>query len=269
MTLQEILADSKTFTDDMELQLGDNKIKLSDLRGLTSRQQKDLSDKLQAAAERERQATEMATKATEIFNDLSAQKAAASAQPTVSDDGDDFDTNNWWTPVRKRFSERDKKLEEAIAKVDTISKAFEKAATMFATDRWTSQYDRIAPRLKKSKEYADWDMPKLRDYAAKNQLIDEFGFPSVEKAAAALTRTDELEEIKRQAREEGLKEGLTRSRLERLNRPSSASGAKPVKGKSSVEEFGLEGLGDDVMSDDELVEQITRAQQAFDPNSLQ
>lgn len=269
MTLAEILADSKTFTDDMEMQLGDQKVKLSDLRGLTSKQQKDLSDKIQAASERERQATEMATKATEIYNNLDAlqKKALESSTARPTEDADDFDTNNWWTPVRKRMTAHEKQLKEAVDKVNSLSAAFEKAATMFATDRWNSQYERSAPKLKKSKEYADWDVAKVREYATKNQIVDEFGFPSIEKAIQTLTRADDIEEARKSAREEGLREGLNRGRLERMNRPSSATGGAS-KGKPAVEEFGLDGLGDDVMNDPELMEALAKAQAAFDPDSL-
>lgn len=268
MNLAEILADSETFTDDMEMQLGEHKVKLADLRGLTSRQQKELSEKLQAATEQQREALDMSEKATGIYNNLKKLEEESAARRS-SEDADDFDTNNWWTPVRKRMTAQEKQVQEAMKKVDDLTASFTKAATMFVTERWNNQYERVAPRLKKSKEYGGWDMPKVRDFAAKNQIVDEFGFPSIERAVAQLTRADDIEEAKRQAREEGLKEGLQRARLQTQARPTSATGAKPQKGKSAVEELGLEGLGDDVMSDDELMSQLEEAQRAFDPNSLQ
>src|ERR1700722_11316437 len=99
MNLQDILGDSKTFTDDMEMQLGEHKVKLGDLRGLTSKQQKDLSDKLQAATDREKEAVQNATKAADIYNNLKKLEEEATAsrgkQPTGEED--DFETNNWWT----------------------------------------------------------------------------------------------------------------------------------------------------------------------------
>jgi len=270
MTLQEILADAKTFTDDMDLQLGEHKIKLADLRGMTKKEQKDLSDKIAAATERERQATEMATKASEIFNNLSAmEKKALDAQgkqPTGEED--DFETNNWWTPVRKRMSAQEKQLKEAIDKVTALNTAFERAAVMFASDRWNSQFERVKPKLEKSKDYKDWDLTKVREYATKNQIVDEFGFPSVERAVSVLTRADDLEEAKKQAREEGLKEGLQRARLASQTRPTSATGGKKA-GKAAVEEFGLEGLGDDMADDPELMDALEQARQAFDPSQLQ
>jgi hypothetical protein len=270
MNLQDILSDSKTFTDDMEMQLGEHKVKLADLRGLTAKQQKDLSDKIQAATQREQEALQTASKATEIYNNLAKQQAefeaARGKQPTGEED--DFETNNWWTPVRKRMTAQEKQLKEAIDKVTQLNSAFEKAAVMFASDRWNSQYERVAPKLKKSKEYSDWDLTKVREYATKNQIVDEFGFPSVEKAVALLTRADDLEEAKKQAREEGLREGLQRARLSTQSRPTSATGGKKT-GKAAVEEFGLDGLGDDMADDPELMEALEQARQAFDPSQLQ
>jgi hypothetical protein len=272
MTLQEILADAKTFTDEMEMSLGDNKVKLGDLRGLTAKQQKDLSDKIQSATDRERTATEMATKASEIYNNLDAlQKKALESQPKQpTGDSDDWETNEWWKPARTRLSSFEKQQKETMDKLTTLATAVERAATIWAEDRWNSQYERAAPRLKKNKDYADWDVAKVRDYATTHKLLDGYGFPSIEKAVAELTKANEIEEIKKQAREEGLKEGMNRGRLERMNRPSSASGGRSAGAKkSSVEEHGLEGLGDDVMDDAELMEQLAEAQKAFDPTSLQ
>jgi hypothetical protein len=211
-----------------------------------------------------------ATQAANVLANLqklqAETEAARGKQPTG--DEDDFDTNNWWTPVRKRLSERDKKVEELSGMIKNFQGAFEKAALMFATDRWNSQYERVAPKLKKSKDYADWTQEKVRDYATKNQIMDEFGFPSVERAVAVLTRADDLEEAKKLAREEGLKEGLQRARLSSQSRPTSATGGKKTS-KSAVEEFGLEGLGDDMAEDPELMDALEQARQAFDPSQLQ
>jgi hypothetical protein len=275
MTLQEILNDSKTFTDDLEMQLGEHKVKLGDLRGLTTKQQKDLSDKLTAASERERVATEMATKASEIYNNLDAMQkkaieaeAARGKQPTGEED--EWETNNWWTPARKRVAALESQLKAEKAERESLKAAFEKAAVMFATERWSNQFERVASKLKKSKDYADWDRDKVREYATKNNILDEFGFPSVDKAVNQLTRVDDIEEAKKLAREEGIREGLQRSRLAATSRPSSAGGGKGAGAKrSAVEEHGLEGLGDDVMSDDELMQQLEEAQKAFDPSQLQ
>jgi hypothetical protein len=270
MNLQDILGDSKTFTDDMEMQLGEHKVKLGDLRGLTTRQQKDLSDKLQAATDREKEAVQNATKAADIFNNLKKleEEATASRGKQTTGDDDDFETNNWWTPVRKRMTAQEKQIADAVQQVKTLTESFTKAATMFADERWNNQFERVGPKLKKVKDYADWDVAKVRDYATKNNLVDQFGFPSVERAVQELTKATDLEEARKQAREEGFREGQQRARLAGQSRPTSATGGKKT-GKAAVEEFGLEGLGDDVADDPELMEALENARQAFDPSQLQ
>jgi hypothetical protein len=266
MNLQDILSDGKTFTDDMEMQLGEHKVKLGDLRGLTAKQQKELSQKLEAASQRETEAVTNSTKAAELLSKLQKLEeetiAARGKQPT-GDDADDFDTNNWWTPVRKRLTAQEKQVSDAVKAVNDLKGAFEKAAVMFATDRWNGQFERVSPKLKKVKEYADWDLSKVRDYATKHQLVDEFGFPSIERAVADLTKATDLEEAVKKAREEGLKEGQMRARLQGQPRPSSAGGKKP--GISPVAEHGLEGLGDSVGDDPELMELLETARQAWEP----
>ena len=271
-TLQDVLNDKNNYADDIEITIGTEKLKLGEIRGFTAKEKKELSESLQAAKRDREQAAEVSTKAAEIYNTLDAlsKKAAddaAKRQP--SGEEDDFETNNWWTPVRKRMTAQEKQIQDAVTAVKTLTDSFTKAATMFATERWNNQYERVAPRLKKSKDYADWDVTKLREYATKNQIVDEFGFPSVEKAAQTLTRADDLEEVRREAYEKGKKEAEQRLRLASQARPTSATGGKLPKGKSAVEEMGLEGLGDDVMGDEELMDMLGKAQASFDPNSLQ
>lgn len=267
----DIFDDKIAFPDELEIPIGDRKVKLGDLRAMTAKQQRELAEKLTAATERERTALEMSEKAAGIFNNLKKMeddaKALEASRPTG--ETDDFDTNNWWTPARKRITAQEQKITDALSKVQTLTDSFTKAATMFATDRWNSQFDRVAPKLKKSKEYADWDVARVRDYATKNNVLDEFGFPSVEKAVALLTRVDDIEEAKKAAFEEGKKEAQRLARMAAQARPTSNTGGKTPKGKSAVEDLGLEGLGDDVANDEELMDMLSRTQAAFDPGSLQ
>jgi hypothetical protein len=269
MKLEDILSDAKTFGDDLEMSLGEHKVKLGDLRGMTAKQQKTLSEKLEAAGRREQEAIDNSTRAATLLANLQEIEKKNKTETRPTDDADDFETNNWWTPVRKRMTAQEEQIKKAMESVQKLTDSFSKAATMFATDRWQSQYERVAPKLKKAKDYADWDMAKVRDYATKNNIIDEFGFPSVEKAVQQLTAVTDLEEARKAAREEGLKEGLQRARLAGQNRPSSATGGKKQAGKSAVEEHGLEGLGDDMADDPELMELLENARQAFDPQQLQ
>src|SRR5271166_419791 len=257
MTLEQILADKTTFTDGMEITLGAEKVALGALRDLSARQQKELSDKIAGADQRETAARDTAMKAANLLSELQTAKETLTAQKTAPPTEDDFEKEEFWSPVRKRFTERDKKIDDAISKIDNLTKAVTQVSTIWAEDRWQGQFDKVAPKLRKVEKYKDWDYTKVRDYASTNKLLDAHGLPSVERAVMELTKETDLEVIRKEAYEKGLKEGKTNARLESMPRPSSASGGKPLaKGKSAVEEVGLEGLGDDVMADSELMEQI-------------
>jgi len=258
MTLQDILNDKNTFADNIELTIGTEKVTLGGLRELSATQQRQLSEKMAGADQREKAAQETAMKAANLLAELETAKQTLTAQKTTTTTEDDFDKEEFWGPVRKRLSERDKKIDEALAKLDALSKSVTQAATVWAEDRWQSQFEKTASRLRKVDKYKDWDYTKVRDYAATNKILDAHGLPSVEKAVAELTKESDLELAKKEAYEKGLKEGKTNARLESMPRPSSASGGKVAKGKSSVEENGLEGLGDDVMEDPELMDMISQ-----------
>lgn len=261
MTLEQILADPNTFADSIEMPIGTEKITLGQLRSLSNSRQKELSDKIASATARETVANDTASRAANLLSELTTAKETLLAQKTTPPTEDDFEKEEFWGPVRKRYSAQDKKIDDAVAKLDALTKAVTQVSTIWAEDRWQGQYEKVSPRLKKVDQYKDWDYTKVRDYAASNKILDSHGLPSVEKAVMELTKASDLEQIKKEAYEEGRKAAQSRARLESMPRPSSASGGKTLpKGKSSVEENGLEGLGDDVMNDSELMEQIAGLQ---------
>lgn len=258
MTLQEILANKTTFGDDIELTIGTEKVNLGQLRDLSAKQQKDLSDKIAGADNREKEARDTAMKAATLLSQLedARTKLEASKKEPVTDD--DFDTSEWWKPVKARFAERDTKIDQALKGIEALTKSVSQAATIWAKDRWRGQFDRVAPRLKKVDAYKEWDLDKVLNYATEHKILDENDMPSVEKAVLELTKANDLKTAADEAYERGLKEGRTKARLETMPRPSSATGGKSGKGKSSVEEHGFEGLGDDVMNDAELMESLAK-----------
>jgi hypothetical protein len=266
MTIQEILAATDTLPDSTEIPFGEHKVKLGDIRGLTAKEKKDLSEKMAGAESREKEARDTAMKAATLLSQLEEARTKLVEQKTTPVSDDDFDTSEWWKPVKTRFEARDKKIDEAITKLENLTKAVTQTATIWAEDRWQSQYERNAPRLKKVEAYKDWDYTKVRDYAAANKILDAHGLPSVEKTILELTKANDLETARKEAYEEGLKKGRTQQRMDNMPRPSSASGGKAAKGKSAVEEMGFEGLGDDVMGDEEIMESLAKIQ---DIGSLQ
>jgi hypothetical protein len=260
MTLEEILANTTDLPDDTEFELKGNKVKLGSFRDLTKKQQKALSEQLEAAKRDREAAAELATKSATLFSELTKKQeelASAAVVRTASDAGDDFDSAEYWAPVRKRLSPLEKELKDAKANYDTLSGQLKQAATIFATERWKGQFSANAERLKKSDQYKDWDMNKVLGHATQQKILDEYGFPSVEKAILDLTRANDLEEIRKSAREEGFKEGVTRGRLATSGRPTSASGRIDRAATTIDPSKNLEDLGDVVTADPDLARMLS------------
>lgn len=255
--IEQIFNDRNSYADSIELSVGDKKLTLGQLREMSTAQQKAVADKISNAEQRERVAQETSSKAANLLSELEIARTNLNNQKMPPATDDDFDKEEFWGPVRKRFSERDKKLEEAISKLDNLDKSVRQAASIWADDRWQNQFERAAPKLKKIEAYKDWDIEKVRNYAVENKLLDNHGFPSIERAVQDLTKASDLETVRKEAYEKGMQEGRTKARIETMARPSSATGGvSRGKGKSAVEEFGFEGLGDDAMEDPEITRQL-------------
>lgn len=254
--VEDILKDDKTFTDEMELTLGDKKVSLGEIRKLSKSGQEKLATELAAAQYDRRSATELATKAADLVAKLE-EAATRTAQPNRGEtDEDDFETNNWWTPVRKRMTALEAQAKDAQKQAKEALESLTRAATIFAEDRWQREYDSSSDRLKKSKEYKEWGVDKVRDYAVQNKIVDRFGFPSVSKAIQEMMKADDLEVIRREEYERGLKEGQNKLRMASMTRPSSARGRAPEAGKTIDPTKNLEDLGDAVMDDPELTQML-------------
>lgn len=257
MDLQQILDDKANYANDIPITIGTQTLTLGQIRESSASQQAKLSEKLSSAEQRERVAQETSSKAANLLSELEVARTNLNNQKMAPATDDDFDKEEFWGPVRKRFSERDQKIDHAVKTIEALQKSIEQAATIWAEERWNNQYERVAPRLKKVEAYKDWDGEKLRNYAVENKLIDKYGFPSIERAAQELTKSSDLETAKKEAYEKGMQEGRTKARIETMARPSSATGGvSRGKGKSAVEEFGFEGLGDDAMEDPEITRQL-------------
>lgn len=260
MDLTQILADRSTFGDSIELTIGTEKVTLGQLRDLSQKQQKDLSDKISGADRREAEARDTALKAANLLAELEKAREGISAQRKETPTEDDFDKEEFWGPVRKRFTERDTKIDKALAAIDTLSKSVERAASIWAQERWQGQFREVSPRLKKVDAYKDWDYKKVLDYATEHKVLDDYGFPSIEKTVMELTKANDIETIRKEAYEKGKADAAKRNRLDSQPRPSSATGGKQPADKSAVAEIGLEGLGDDAMNDPELMEMFAEIQ---------
>ena len=251
MNLKQVLDDEKTFADGIEIVINNEKVTLGDLRGLSRAKQEELSNRMKATEDKFTEVTNLATEAARLKGQLEEQLAAAGKNRTIPPTEDELDSDPFWAPVKKRYGTIDSTVKELKDTVTKLGQAAERMATIWAQDRWKQQFNSLAPRLAKSSKHKDMTFEKVRDYAAEKKLLDDFGFPSVEKAILELTREEDFEARLAQARDEGRKEGETRGRLTASGRPTSATGPKKPE-KSVVAEKGLEGLGDDVAADPEL-----------------
>jgi len=260
MDFASILADKKTFTDDIKLNINGNEVSLGDIRSLSQRNQDAVTAKMNELSgdqERTRKEYENArTLSTQAAEIISKAQAGPEKKAAPEPDGADYyDTDPLYEPIRKRLSPMEKQLAEIIESNKQNKIALERAALVFARDRWDRQYDALKPRLAgdKYKDYrGEKGVEKLAEYAASHQLLDEFGLPSVAKAVADLTREDEIAIIKKTEYERGVEAGRQAKRLASMERPASASGNTGDRKQPKLDPTqNFEDLGDVVMDDPE------------------
>lgn len=274
LNLKQVLDDAKNYPDTLEFTVGNDKVTLAELRTARAQMEDEHKKKMKAADDKFSEVTDLAAKAATIKMDLEKQLADATKAGGKGNDRartDEDEANDpFWNPIRKVYDARLQAIEDTAKKYeDTIKKlagAVERATTIWADDRWRIQFDRLAPRLAKVEKHKNMTFEEVRDYAAKERILDSHGLPSVEKAILQLTREAEKEIDVNEAYERGKREGEMRARLGASGRPTSASGPKKPD-KSHVAEKGLEGLGDDVAEDKELTEMLANLG-AVDPGDF-
>jgi hypothetical protein len=253
---EEILKDSKTYTDDMKITLGDKEVSLGDIRKLTSAQQEKVTQHLKdAQADRERAAA-LAKEAEGVLNNLRTAQQTVERKEKVEASPDEFETEAYWEPVRKRLTAEQAERNRVEDQLKQLTGTITNAVTIWSRERWQNQYDRVQDRLKKSDQYKDWDVDRLIKYAADNKKLDSFGLPSIEAAVSELTKVNEQDEIRKNAYEEGLRKGRTEGRLNLQNRPTSAAGGRPRQTPQLDPNQNLNDLPDVVMADDDLNEML-------------
>lgn len=267
MDFDEIFQDDKTYPDTAEITINGKQITLGAIRDRSRKDQKKLAAELEAVAKDRQGVTELATQAADLHRKLQTQLEAASSSVARVAPSDDWENDPLYTPVVKKF----KSIEETIKSLnDTnvqLANAVKNAATIWYEDRAQGQFERGADRLKKSAKHKDMSYEQVRDYAAKNNILDGHKLPDVGKAILELTKEDDLERIRREAFEAGEKAGATRGRMSSMTRPTSAEGIVRQPADASVAKHGLEGLGDDVAKDPDLMQMLSELG-AVDPTDL-
>ena len=253
-TIEDILKDEKTYPDTLELPVGNDKIPLGTIRATY----KAVATEREQLGRDRQVVVDLATKAADLQAKLDQQlaDAAAGSSRRAAPTDDDFDTDPFFAPVRKRLDPIQKLAEELKTSNEQLAKSVANAATIWARDRWEGQLSRNRDRLKGDKYKQYQDVESLLKYATEHRILDSYGFPSVEMAIGKLTEADTLEAKSNEAYERGLKEGQMKARIASMGRPTSASGPKTEE--SSVGKRGLEGLGDDVANDPEIMEMLSQ-----------
>ena len=253
MAYNDIFKNEATFPDALEVTLPNgDKATLGEIRELTRSQQKQLASDMEALTKERNEAKSIATAAADLMTKMQNQP-----EPVKQAVPDDFDQDPWWEPVRKKMSPIAEQLKAIEAGQKALQESVARAASIWAQDRWKGQYERGKERLKGPK-YSDQTFEKVRDYAAEHKILDEYGFPALDKAIEAITREDQLESIRNEAYERGVREGAVKSRLASSARPSSAAGVPKPEGVGLKADGNFQDLGDAVMSDRELAEAFSQ-----------
>lgn len=255
MDFSAILADN-SIPDTVEFELGGQKLTLGAVRDLSKRQQKQLSDEMERLTKERNEVKELATKAAELIANAQRTQPQPQPEPTVQNTDDWNDP--WYKPIKDHLTPLEKQMQEAQAKLAAQEQTLQKAAMFLAKRMFREDYRDVKDRLKgdKYKDYRDPD--KLADYAAKHNLIDEMGFPSVTRAVDELTREDALEAERKKAYEEGIAKGRIEGRMGTMPKPSSAAGAKGAPSKGLDPGKNFEDLGDSVSEDPELMQMLSQ-----------
>lgn len=246
----QILKDEKEFPNELELTVGNEKVPLGALRELNKRQQAELAEQLaatqrqrEAAAAQQREFNEVTEKATGIYNSLQQQldqnreeaaRAATRNQTGGYDPEQLYQTDVYYSPLRKRNDAHEEALKKLADRVELIANTQLAMGKVYTEDRLASEYEATAEARKRSKAIADWDLPKLRKYAEENRINDRLGLASIREAVNRLTEGERKQEESQAAYERGLREGEMRTRMGMMPRPASpsaavANGAAPAK----------------------------------------
>lgn len=246
-TLEELIADAKTFSDDVVLEIPGEKpvkFKLGDVRGfrakLTEEEKKAQQRLTELEAERQRLA-ELGTQGAALLEELSKLRPNKAGG---TNDEPDFENDQLYVkkfkPLEQQLTKINESIEKTARSVLDISKAY-------LHDWYASRWNAI-PAEKRPKD-KDW-----RHYlrvAAEQKILDEFNRPDPVEALMRELRPKEeatqAEETKRLREEnENLKKQLATPRMPRpgtLGVPG-ARGTEEPKRYESVDAMLNEAFSD-------------------------
>lgn len=253
-TFNDILKDTATFPDAMEIDFGGSKVPLGSLRQFTAgelsaiaKRQQEVERNYSEATASRASALELSTKAQELYASLQA----ASKNVTVTNPADDpWETDPIYAPVRSRLAKSEateKELRDTLKKLQATQ---DQLATIGGWDRWERQWQAV-PKDKRPKDKSMEDIVK---YAAENKILDRFGIPSVSLAMEKLTEGDRVAEAEARGRAAGAEEAEARLRASTMPRPNYNPAPAQRKGSEVIDD--LDNLTERVLEDKELRQMV-------------
>jgi len=254
--IKKFLEDTKNYPDTVMVTIGETQIPLSSLRALNSTERTQLADRLKAVETqegelktRQQKIVELATKAQAAYDAAEEARKAAAAAPRGGSPSEDPFSDPWLAPVKTALETRDAQIKKLTDQLTQTLTTVGQAATIFAEDRWDREYNSIDFGKRDKKPTRQ----ELIDFAIKENLTDRHKMPSVVAAWNKMSEADRLEEIKKQAREEGIEQGRQQALASRVPPPGvSGPGQAPVPLKVDPNKGDLGDLYGDAIKDPEL-----------------
>jgi hypothetical protein len=255
--IKRFLEDTKNHPDTVMVTIGETQIPLGSLRQLNSTERTQLADRLKAVETqegelktRQQKIVELATKAQAAYDAAEeARKAAAGNNNRGTPSNEDPFEDPWLKPVKTALEARDAQIKKLTDQLTQTLTTVGQAATIFAEDRWDREYNSIDFGKRDKKPTRQ----ELIDFAIKENLTDRHKMPSVVAAWNKMSEADRLEEIKKQAREEGIEQGRQQALASRVPPPGvSGPGQAPVPLKVDPNKGDLGDLYGEAIKDPEL-----------------
>jgi len=225
-TLEEIFSDTQNYPDNLTIKFNDTDIPLGSLRNANKSQRDALNAELTSTKEARRKAddqvanaSKLAEQAAKLNADLEARLAA---DPRGTPTADQFDTDPWYEPIRKRLAKYDEAVTKFNQAVESLTGMQKNMSMTWFQDRMDSQFAglKMSDKNRKSQD-------ELLKYAADNKIVDKFGVPSLILAWDKMTETDRLAEASEKARLEGIEQGKREAFVGRVRPPSSVAPGSP------------------------------------------
>jgi len=238
-TFEEVIADSTKFPDNLEIEVAGTKIPLGSLRAVNKAERDRLSAEISTVSKERENLTAKQNEALRLAQEAATIKeqieADAARRQQVNTGADPFETDPFYAPVSKKLQglqdKYDKTMQKLEAAVENLNKTTTSMASIWAEDRWDSEYEQITHSVPEDKRSAIPSRKELLEFAAKEKILDRHNLPSIRKAWEKKTEAQRMTETAEEARQKGIEEGKRMAFAARIPKPSTVqtgSGGAPV-----------------------------------------